>query len=138
MSTTDALQAALAAEHAAGFVLGTLAARTSREAQPALAERLADSYRTHLRRRDEFTGELHRLGVKPVAAEPLYAVPGDLQSPAPIRRRALRLERDCAATYAHLVASSTDELRELAITALIDAAQRELHFGGEPRTLPGL
>lgn len=133
-----ALQAALATEHAAVFVHGVLGARTPQSAQPALHDALTAAYRAHQGRRARLVERLEELGEDPVAAEPGYRVPPDLSGARALRDRALRLERDCAAAYAHLVASTTGPDRELGITWLLDAATRELDFGGQPRRLPGL
>lgn len=133
-----ALQSVLAAEHAAIFLHSTLGARISRSAQPALHDALGAAYRAHQQRRSRLMARLEQLGEDPVPAEPGYRIPADLTAPPAVRRRALRLERDCAAAYAHLVATTTDADRELGITWLLDAATRELDFGGTPRRLPGL
>ncbi|MDN5746594.1 MAG: ferritin-like domain-containing protein, partial [Nocardioidaceae bacterium] len=74
----------------------------------------------------------------PVAAEPGYTLPADLDSPAAIRRRALALEEGASATYSYLVANASGPTREWAINALLDSAVRGLDFGGRPESLPGL
>ncbi|QYJ05556.1 ferritin-like domain-containing protein [Nocardioides panacisoli] len=133
-----ALQEALAAEHAAIFLHSALGARTSRSDAPDLAEALTAAYRVHLQRRSRLIARLDQLGADPIAAEPGYRIPADLNGTGAVRRRALRVERDCAATYAHLVATTTGTDRDLGISWLVDAATRELDFGGKPRRLPGL
>lgn len=133
-----ALQAVLATEHAAVFVHAVLGARTSRSAQPTLHTAITAAYRTHQDRRSRLMSRLRDLGEDPVPAEPGYRVPADLSGATALRGRALRLERDCAAAYAHLVATTAGPDRELGITWLLDAALRELDFGGDPRRLPGL
>lgn len=135
---TDALQATLAAEHAAVFVYGALGAQTSRSRQPTLFGRVTSAYRLHRTRRDELVALIEAAGATPVAAEPGYALPSDLGTTRAITARALRLEQDAAAAYAFLVASSTGATRTWAVTALLDAAVRGLGFGGKPEELPGL
>ncbi|WP_435771965.1 DUF4439 domain-containing protein [Nocardioides sp. SYSU DS0651] len=133
-----ALQAALAAEHAAVFVYGALGAQASQSATPALHAALTEAYVVHRDRRDELDAMVAAVGAEPVAAEPGYDLPADLRSPAAVTARALRLERAAATTYAHLVASTSGDARAWAVDALRDAAVRALRFGGGPEQLPGL
>lgn len=135
---TEALQAALAAEHAAVFVYAALGGQASQSAQPGLYGRITAAYRLHLARRDELVAMVTAAGDEPVAAEPGYQLPADLGTATALNARALRLEQDAAATYAYLVASSTGATRSWAVTALLDAAVRGLGFGGKPESLPGL
>ena len=137
-SATEALQATLAAEHAAVFVYAALGGQASQSAQPGLYGRITAAYRLHRARRDELTDLVRAAGGDPVAAEPAYQLPADLGTAAALSARALRLEQDAAATYAYLVASSTGTTRAWAVTALLDAAVRGLGFGGKPETFPGL
>lgn len=134
----DALQTALAAEHAAVFVYGALGGQTSRTATPTLYAAITDAYVTHRDRRDELIALLESDGHEPVAAEPGYDLPADLSTSTAVSDRALALERACAATYAFVVASTRDTDRRWAVAALVDAAVRELGFGGKPERLPGL
>lgn len=136
--STVALQAALATEHAAVFVHGFLGARTSRSDHPGLFDALTAAYRTHQERRARLESRLRELGEEPVPAEPGYRVPAGLTDVSGLRSRALRVERDCAAAYAHLVATTAGQDRALGVDWLLDAATRELDFGGRPRRLPGL
>jgi hypothetical protein len=134
----DALQTALAAEHAAVFVYGALGGQTSQSDDPTLYAEVTDAYVTHRGRRDRLIALLEGDGRQPVAAEPGYDLPADLSTPVAIAGRALALERACAETYAFVVASTTAEDRTWAIDALLDTAVRELSFGGKPERLPGL
>lgn len=134
----DALQTALAAEHAAVFVYGALGGQTSQSDDPTLYAEVTDAYVTHRGRRDRLIALLEDDGRQPVAAEPGYDLPADLSTPVAIADRALELERACAETYAFVVASTTAEDRKWAIDALLDTAVRELGFGGKPERLPGL
>jgi len=134
----DALQTALAAEHAAVFVYGALGGQTSQSDDPTLYAEITDAYVTHRGRRDRLIALIESAGREPVAAEPGYALPPDLSTPIAVSDRALELERACAATYAFLVASTSDDDRKWAIDVLLDTALRELRFGGEPERLPGL
>ena len=135
---TDALQTALAAEHAAVFVYGALGGQTSQSATPVLYAAVTDAYVTHRARRDRLIALIEAAGGEPVVAEPGYDLPADLSTSTAVADRALALERSCAATYAFVVGSTRGEDRSWAIDALLDTAVRELDFGGRPERLPGL
>jgi uncharacterized protein DUF4439 len=137
VTTLEALQRSLEAEHAAVYVYGALGAQTSRTAEPALSDALLAAYTEHRARRDQLTRAVSDLGAQPAAAAPAYALPGGLVRVEAVRRAALELERGCAATYAWLVASSAGTRRRWAVSALTDAAVRELVFRGTPEMLPG-
>ncbi len=134
----NALQVALAAEHAAVFVYGALGAQTSQSRQPTLFGALTRAYALHRDRRDHLTGVIEAAGGEPVAAEPGYALPADLGAPAAVKVRALAIEEAAASTYAYLVANTSGPDRSWAVQALLDAAVRGLGFGGRPERLPGL
>ncbi|WP_193612204.1 ferritin-like domain-containing protein [Nocardioides lijunqiniae] len=137
MTELTALQTTLAAEHASLYVLGVLGGQTSQSASPTLFAAITAAYAEHRGRRDQLVRSVTDLGDTPVAAEVAYDVPADLGTPGAVARRALRLERDCAATYAFLVASSTGQLRTWALRALQASAVRGLGFGGTPEDFPG-
>nr|WP_246416058.1 ferritin-like domain-containing protein [Nocardioides luti] len=131
------MQTALAAEHAAVYVYGALGGQTSQAGSPTFYAAIAAAYTEHRARRDLVTRELRDLGATPVAAEPAYALPTGIDTPAGVTRAALALERGCATTYAATVAGTVGPRRRWAIGALTDAAVRELAFGGRPQDLPG-
>lgn len=134
----DALQTALAAEHAAVFVYGALGGQTSQSGAPALYAAVTDAYVTHRARRDRLIAVVEAAGREPVAAEAGYELPADLSTATAVADRALALERSCAATYAFVIGSTRGADRKWAINALLDTAVRELQFGGKPERLPGL
>jgi hypothetical protein len=137
MTELAALQATLAAEHAAVYLFGVLGGRTSRSATPELYGAVSAAYAAHRARRDHLVREITDLGKEPVASEAAYALPRHLGTPARIERAALDLERSCAATYAYLVANTVEDRRRWAITALNETAVRELVFRGTPEMFPG-
>lgn len=137
MSYVDALNTTLAAEHAALFVYGALGAQTSRTGTPTLYAGIEAAYTEHRSRRDQLVTMVRDLGGEPVAAEPAYELPADLSTPDLVTRRALRLEKSCAAAYAYLVAHSPQERRRWAVAALTTTAVRELDFRGTPEIFPG-
>jgi len=138
MSELAALQTTLAAEHAAVYVLGVLGAQTSQSVSPELFAAVSDGYAAHRGRRDHLTRTITDLGEAPVSTEVSYEVPADLGTAEAVTRRALRLERDCATTYAFLVGSTTGDLRAWALRALEMTAVRELAFRGTPEMFPGM
>ena len=137
MSPVDALQRALAAEHAALHVYGTLGARTSASATPTLFSDVTAGYNAHRARRDQLTARVRDRGAEPVAAEPAYELPAPLDTPAQVTAAALEVERSCTATYAWLVGQTSEADRRWAVTALTEAAVRELTFRGSPEIFPG-
>ncbi|MDO9494642.1 MAG: ferritin-like domain-containing protein [Nocardioides sp.] len=137
MSEPSALQTTLAAEHAAVYVLGVLGAQTSQSATPELFAAVSDTYAAHRARRDHLTRTITALGERPVPGEVAYEVPVDLSTVEAVTRRALRLERECATTYAFLVGSTTGDLRAWAMRTLQMTAVRELVFRGTPEMFPG-
>ncbi len=137
MTTLEAVQATLAAEHAAVYVYGALGAQTSRSAQATLYADLSAAYAQHRARRDLLTRTVVDLGADPVPAAPSYELPVRLDTPARVTRAARELEEGCAATYASLVANTAGARRRWAVNALNDAAVRVLAFRGTPEMLPG-
>jgi hypothetical protein len=137
MTYVEALQTTLAGEHAAVYVYAALGAQTSQSGAPDLYAALGDAYESHRARRDQLTAILRDQGTEPVAAEPAYELPTDLGGTDAVTRRALEVERSCAATYAYLVANSPSAERRLAVNLLIQTAVRELAFRGTPETFPG-
>ena len=137
MTYTDALQGALAGEHAAIFVVGYLGAQTSASAQPELSTALREAYEAHRTRRDALDSLVRDTGGTPVAAASSYDLPDVAGEPLRISTRALEVEQACGATYGFLIANSVDAQRRWALDALLDCAVRELAFGGEPRRYPG-
>lgn len=137
MSTTDALQRTLAAEHAAVWLYAVLGARTSALAEAALHAELTRGYALHRSRRDELTRVLRDLGQEPVAAASSYEVPARIRTPQQRRAAGIEIEDRCAATYAELVAHSVGDQRAWAISALVEAAVRRVRLGGTPEEFPG-
>ncbi|WP_051217773.1 ferritin-like domain-containing protein [Nocardioides insulae] len=134
---TDALQTALAAEHAAVYVYGVLGGQTSASRQPTLMRLVIDAFSTHQLRRDHLTALLAAAGETPVGTEPGYRVPPRLGTAAAVERTARGVEAACATAYAALVAATSAEVRSWSITALTDTAVRGLGFGAAPTPFPG-
>jgi hypothetical protein len=137
MTGLEALQTALAAEHAALYVYGALGGRTSQSAAPAMYAAVSTSYAEHRSRRDLLVRDIRALGGTPVSSAAAYELPGDLGSVAGVARAALELERSCATTYAWVVANTVGPRRRWAVEVLTHTAVRELVFRGTPEMLPG-
>lgn len=138
MTALSSMQTTLAAEHAAIYVFGVLAAQTSQSGEGSLWDRLDTAYRLHRGRRDDLTLRITRRNAEPVAAEVSYALPNPAATPVQVKAAALTLETRLAATYADLVGSTEAADRAWAIKALDDCAVRQLGFGARPTSFPGL
>jgi hypothetical protein len=131
----DALQTALAAEHAAVYGYGVAGAHLRGSAQ-AQARAAHDAHRAH---RDQLSQLIHSRKGEPAGAAPAYSLPFPVASGAAARRLATRLEDGVAAAYADLVAAAGDQaLRQLAARALQEAAVRAVRWRGRSLPFPGL
>ena len=137
MTPTDALQDALAAEHAAVYVFGVLGAQTSEVEQSRLFDNLSTAYQQHRSARDALVARIRKLGVRPVAAAPAYELPNGVSTPAQVVRAALVTERRATQTYSTLVSQTVGDDRSWAVDALDESAVRQLRFGGRPENFPG-
>lgn len=137
LSPLEALQEALAAEHAALYCYGVIGARTSASAQPALYTLMVDGYRTHRRRRDQLTAMITGRGSEPVPADVAYEVPGPLRTGLELTNAALRVERRIVRTFGLLVESTAGAERRWALVALDQVAVRQVELRGTPEMFPG-
>lgn len=137
MTYLDGLQEALAAEHAALFVVGYLGAQTSSSAEPELYAGLSAALDQHRALRDELSDRVRDAEAEPVASAATYELVDVGGEPGRIRDRAVTVERDCAAAYGFLVANSPPAERRFAVETLVATALREIALGGRPRPLPG-
>ena len=138
MTPIDALQAALAGEHAAVHLYGVLGGRVSVSSAPTAAAAIGSAYAMHRARRDQLRAMVQELGGEPVAAEVGYELSGPADTTGQIVREARGIEERCAEVYAQAVGATIRTQRQWAIDALGDAAVRSLTFDGEPRAFPGL
>ncbi len=129
-----ALQAALAAEHAAVYGYGVVGGRI-REEQRSEARAAYDAHRA---RRDALAREVRDLDAEPVAASAAYALPFPVADSAGAVRFAAGLEDRVAAVYSDLVRAAEGELRGTAAEALREAAVRAVRWRGESVAFPGL
>ena len=138
MKPLEALQSALAGEHAAVYVYGVIGGRVSLSSESTLSDRVRTAYTLHRGRRDQLIAMVRAVDEVPVASEVSYQLPNRATTPDQLTAAALELERRCIAVYADLVGSTSGANRQWAIDALNDAAVRELGFGGNPEAFPGI
>jgi hypothetical protein len=138
MTPLQALQAALAGEHAAVYVYGVVGGRLSSSAYPTLAARFQSGYVAHRSRRDRLTLLVRDAGEDPVAAAVSYQLANPARTVDQLTRLAHETETRAAETYAQLAGSSSGSTRGWAVDALVDASVRLLGFGGSPSAFPGL
>ncbi|MFF7380761.1 ferritin-like domain-containing protein [Streptomyces massasporeus] len=129
-----ALQAALAAEHAAVYGYGVVGGRIA-DGQRTEARTAYDAHRA---RRDALVREVKDLGGRPVAASAGYALPFQVPDAAAAVRLAAELEDRVAGVYADLVRAASGGRRALAAEALREAAVRAVRWRGESVAFPGL
>jgi len=129
-----ALQAALAAEHAAVYGYGVVGGRIREERR---AEARA-AYDAHRARRDALAREVRDLGGKPVAAAAGYALPFAVTDSESAARLAAELEDRVAGVYSDLVRAAEGQRRGTAAAALREAAVRAVRWRGGSVAFPGL
>ncbi|MFG3048030.1 ferritin-like domain-containing protein [Streptomyces sp. NPDC048241] len=129
-----ALQAALAAEHAAVYGYGVVGGRVG---TPRQGEARA-AYDAHRAARDTLARSVRDLGGEPVAASPAYALPFTVADSPAALRLAAELEERLAGVYADLVRATTGHRRTTATVALREAAVRAVRWSGQSPAFPGL
>jgi hypothetical protein len=135
MSATDALQAALAGEHAAVYAYGVVGARLEGTPDARAAQ---SGYDAHRQRRSTITRMLVEAGATPTPAASAYDLGGTVPTPAAARALAAIVETRAAATYSAVVAAAEDAVRQAAALWLADAAVRATAWSGRPATFPGM
>ena len=135
MSSVDALQAALAGEHACVYGYGVLGPHVAAHDQQAVRS----AYETHRSRRDLLADQVRARDAEPVASLPAYGVPFPVNDDRTAMRLACLLEERLAPLYADLVAAAEDRaLRETAARALLETAVLSARWTGRTTALPGI
>jgi type II secretory pathway pseudopilin PulG len=136
----DALQQALAAEHAAIWAYGLAGAFLPPAADPALAKGSA----AHTARRDATVELVKKAGATPKSAEPGYTTPQPLTNQSSAFVLLVAAETDVASAWRSVLEHTTDTtIRKTALDALTDGAVRAMSWrqsaGQTPSTpaLPG-
>lgn len=134
MSETDALQRALAGEHAAIYGYGVAGARMRGRARADATT----AYDDHLARRTMLLAKIADAGVAPAPAAAAYDLPFRVRTAKEAQNLAVTLEEGIASTYADVVAETQGEVREMAALALQEAAVRAARWRGRSVAFPGL
>ncbi|MER5916101.1 ferritin-like domain-containing protein [Streptomyces sp. NPDC001982] len=129
-----AVQAALAAEHAAVYGYGVVGGRIGAERRTEARS----AYDAHRARRDALAREVRDLGGQPVASSAAYALPFAVPDAASAVRLAAELEERVAGVYSDLVRAAVGERRGSAAEALREAAVRAVRWRGDSVAFPGL
>ena len=133
-AATGALQAALAAEHAAVYGYGVVGAYlTGGSRAAATADWVA-----HQNARDELEAMLRSRGSQPGPAAIAYQLPIPVRTSGQAVSLAVILEERIATAYLGLVALSTPALRELGALQVRESALRAAFWRGTTVAFPGL
>lgn len=132
-AAVDALNKALAAEHAAVYAYGLAAAR----ARGTVRERITGGFNAHRAQRDRLRALVVERGGTPAEAQPAYAVPFTPGSSAQALRLAAQVEDGVAAVYLELAAVADTDVRRYAAQVLQEVAVRAYTLRPEPTALPG-
>lgn len=132
----EAMQAALAGEHAAVYGYGVIGGRlqTSTPAQ----ERASAAYTAHRTRRDALVAKITAAGQTPVQAAPGYEIATTVTDESTAGTLAIKIERRCAVLYATVIAVADPPRRSAALDALIACATGEVTWGQAPSSFPGV
>ncbi|MGW7679940.1 ferritin-like domain-containing protein [Kribbella sp. NPDC054772] len=134
MNQVEALQAALAGEHAALYGVGVAGGKLS----GARFRDATDTFEQHRDNRDRLSALLVAAGETPVAAEPAYDLPQAVTNTATATALVLLIERRIAAVYGDLVeAAEQPAVRAFAVDSLLGSATAQLTWGGAPVAFPG-
>jgi hypothetical protein len=129
-----AMQAALAAEHAAVYGYGVTGAMLTGKAK-SLA--YAD-WRAHEIARDKLAAMIVKLGATPVAASPAYTLPFAVTNASSARRLAAVLEDGVTRAYLGLVGVNDRALRIFGALAMQPPATRAAAWRGSTVAFPGM
>ncbi|MEN3608217.1 ferritin-like domain-containing protein [Plantactinospora sp. ZYX-F-223] len=133
---SEALAAALAAEHAAIYAYGLIGVRLKGGA----AEQARSAEAAHRSRRDELVLLLTERGGPVPAAEPAYAPPFAVTDEASALRLAVEVEERTAAVWRAALPATEGAERTRALDGLTDAAVRATRWrraaGVSPATVP--
>jgi hypothetical protein len=133
-AAVGALQAALAAEHAAVYGYGVAGAHLS----GARRRTAAQDWQIHQASRDALTAMIAALGAQPVAAAAAYRLPFPVSTGRAAVMLAAFLEDRVATAYLGVVALSEARLRMFGARALESAALRAAGWRGRTLAFPGL
>jgi Domain of unknown function (DUF4439) len=129
-----ALQAALAAEHAASYGYAVAGAHLTGRRQA-----VAGQYWTgHNQARDTLAAMISELGATPAAAQAFYLLPFRVHDAGTARALAAHLEDGVTRAYLGIVAVDDARLRNFGALAMQGAAGRAAFWRGSTQAFPGL
>ena len=135
---TDALQQALAAEHAAIWAYGLAGAFLPAASDPALTK----GSEAHTARRDATSTLVKNAGATPRSAEPGYTTPQPLTNQSSAFVLLVAAESDVVSSWRSVLEHTSDAaIRKTALDALTDAAVRAMSWrqaGGQTPATPAL
>lgn len=134
ITAVTALQAALAAEHAAVFGYGVAGAHLTGTGQAAAQH----DWTAHREARDALAAMIGRLGATPVAAQAYYRLPFPVHDAATATALAAYLEDGVTAAYLGVVAVRDAGLRDFGALAMQISAQHGAFWRGTTQAFPGL
>ncbi len=129
----DALQAALAGEHAAVWASGRAAGELA-GTRRRTARRELDAHRSA---RDDLHAQITSLGGDPVQAAPAYVEPFPVDGAADGRRLMAYVNTALAATYADVAAAAQPAARREAVASSTRAGVRAVEWGASADAFPG-
>jgi hypothetical protein len=133
-ATVSALQAALAAEHAAVYGYGVAGAHLAGARQAAAVR----DWAVHEAARDTLTAMVAALGARPVPAFTAYRLPFPVRGERSATMLAAYLEDRVTTAYLGVVALTNTRLRSFGARAAESAALRATRWRGRTLAFPGL
>lgn len=130
----QALQTALAAEHAAVYGYGIAGAMLTGHDQA----RARTDWTAHQEARDTLQAMIVKLGGTPVAASAAYKLPFATRDAGSARRLAAALEDGVTQAYLGLVAVTDNKLRTFGALAMQPPANRAAAWRGSTVAFPGM
>ncbi|MFB9677820.1 ferritin-like domain-containing protein [Streptosporangium vulgare] len=128
------LDAALAAEHAAVYAYGVLAARTTGRPRSAMTT----AYNAHRARRDQLRTMIIAAGGAPAEPKAVYELPITPSSAAQAVELAVLVERGVTGAYLELAASADPALRKMAALVMQECVVRSYSLRPEIEAFPGM
>jgi hypothetical protein len=133
-AAVSALQAALAAEHAAIYGYGVVGAHLTGVALTAAT----GDWVAHQIARDSLEALLRSMSTQPVAAAVAYRLPHPVHSSAAATSLAVILEDRVTTAYLGLVAVTGRRIREFGAQEVVAAAKRAAAWRGRTVAFPGV
>ncbi|MEV4381517.1 ferritin-like domain-containing protein [Streptosporangium sp. NPDC049644] len=134
MRADRGLEAALAAEHAAVYAYGVIAARSTGR----LRTEMTAAYNAHRARRDQLRTMIIEMGGTPAEPTAVYELPVTPSTAAQAVELAVLVERRVTGTYLELTASADTALRKMAALAMQECVTRSYGLRPEIDTFPGM